>query len=63
MKKIEGGLRLQGKYKKNLKKNPLISIITTNLNSQELEKTIISAKNLIYKNVEYIIIDEGLKKK
>ena len=63
MKKIEGGLRLHRKYKKNLKKNPLISIITTNLNSQELEKTIKSVKNLIYKNVEYIIVDGGSKKK
>ena len=40
MKKFEGGLRIKGKFKKNSKSKPLISIVTTNLNSKELEKTI-----------------------
>lgn len=63
MKKIEGGLRLNGKFKKNKKNRPLVSIITTNLNSKDLEKTINSVKKLKYNNIEYIIIDGGSKKK
>ena len=63
MSKIEGGLRTLGKYKKNLKNEPLISIITTNLNSKNFKKTIDSVKKLKYKNIDYIIIDGGSTKK
>ena len=61
MKKIEGGLRLKGIYKKDLKKKPLITIITTNLNSKGLYKTINSVKKLKYRNIDYIIVDGGSK--
>jgi len=63
MTKIEGGLRLKGIYKKNKKKKPLITIITTNLNSKDLEKTINSVKNLKYKNIDYVVVDGGSKSK
>ena len=63
MKKIEGGLRLKGTYKKDLKNKPLISVLTTNLDSKYLENTIKSVKKLKYNNIEYIIVDGGSKNK
>ena len=53
-----GGLRTLGHFKKNLNDKPLISIITTSLNSSKtIEKTILSVLNQTYDNVEFIIID------
>jgi len=46
------------KKKRNLKKNPFVSIITVVKNNQKyLEETINSVINQSYKNFEYIIID------
>ena len=54
---IDGGLR-----KKRIKKNPIFSIITVNLND-DLESTILSIKFQKYRNlVEHIIIDGGSRK-
>ena len=53
-----GGLRTLGQFKKNLDDKPLISIITTSLNSSKtIEKTILSILNQSYDNIEFIIID------
>ncbi len=53
-----GGLRTSGQFKKNLDDKPLISIITTSLNSSKtIEKTILSILNQSYDNIEFIIID------
>lgn len=44
--------------KKNMRTNPLISIITVVYNAQDfLEKTILSVINQTYQNIEYIVID------
>lgn len=60
MRKIEGGLRVSGKYKRNLADKPLISVITTVLNRElYIEKAICSVLNQSYDNVEYIIVDGG----
>tara|TARA_Y100000389_G_C17460580_1_gene521362 strand:+ start:843 stop:1715 length:873 start_codon:yes stop_codon:yes gene_type:complete len=59
-KKIEGGLRLQKKFKKNNKTKPLITIITVvKNNSKTLEKCIKSVINQSKVNTEHIIIDGG----
>lgn len=53
-----GGLRTLGHFKKSLNDKPLISIITTSLNSSEtIEKTIQSVLNQSYDNIEFIIVD------
>jgi glycosyltransferase involved in cell wall biosynthesis len=58
--RTEGGLRLQGKYKKSIKSKPLITIITVCLNSEyTLHQCIKSVFNQTYSNIEYIIIDGG----
>ena len=45
---------------KELKSNPLITIITVVLNDKEnIEETILSVLNQNYKNIEYIVIDGG----
>jgi len=55
----EGGARF-----KDLKKDPLFSIITVVLNNEKyLEETIQSVINQSYKNFEYIIIDGGSEDK
>ncbi|MBD2040290.1 glycosyltransferase family 2 protein [Microcoleus sp. FACHB-672] len=51
---------LNQEFSKSLNKQPLISVITAVLNGEEyLEQTIQSVINQSYKNVEYIIINDG----
>ena len=58
--KVEGGLRTRGYFKKSYENKPLISIITVVYNGEKyLEETIQSAINQTYDNMEYIIIDGG----
>lgn len=58
--KIDGGLRKEGKFKKNKKDQPLLTIITAVLNNEKyLEESITSLQNQKYKNYEHIIIDGG----
>jgi len=52
-----GGLRYKSLFKTSLKEKPLISIITPNFKSPDLEKTIISVLKQKYENLELIIID------
>ncbi len=54
---MEGGLRLQGKYKRGEAGTPLISIITVVKNNPELSRTIQCIKAQTYRNIEHIIID------
>ena len=52
----------EGALSRESKSNPLISIITVNLNDGKfLEETILSVTSQTYKNIEYIIIDGGSK--
>jgi len=58
--KGEGGLRTKGYFKKYIKDNPLISVITVVFNGEnDLEQTIKSVINQTYNNIEYIVIDGG----
>ena len=58
--KEEGGLRINGKLKKNEENKPLISIITTVKNGDKyLQEAIDSLNAQDYKNFEHIIIDGG----
>jgi glycosyltransferase involved in cell wall biosynthesis len=58
--KEEGGLRTRGIFKRNIKDNPIVSVITVVFNGGKyLEETIQSVINQTYDNVEYIIIDGG----
>lgn len=58
--KVEGGLRRQGYFKKSLPDEPLVTIVTVVFNgAKHLEETIMSVINQSYDNVEYIIIDGG----
>ncbi len=52
-----GGLRYKNLFKVSVKDKPLISIITPNFKSPDLEKTIISVLEQKYENIELIIID------
>jgi len=55
---LEGGLRVEEKYKQSLKDKPLITIITVVYNNEEtLERCIKSVINQTYDNIEYIVID------
>ena len=59
-KKLEGGLRIKNYFKKSLRNNSLITIITVTYNCKNLiQRTINSVLNLSYDNVEFIIIDGG----
>lgn len=58
--RVEGGLRIQGYFKRNLPDKPLLTVITAVFNgAQHLEETILSVIGQTYDNVEYIIIDGG----
>jgi len=58
--KAEGGLRVQGIFKRSEKDLPLVSIITVVLNGEQyLEEAVRSVINQTYNNVEYIVIDGG----
>ena len=52
-----GGLRYKNFFKASIKDKPLISIITPNFKSPDLEKTIVSVLEQKYENIELIIID------
>lgn len=52
-----GGLRYKNFFKSSTREKPLISIITPNFKSPDLEKTIISVLKQEYENIELIIID------
>lgn len=56
----EGGLRTKGYFKKNLKLEPLVTIITVVFNGEEfIKEAINSVLSQTYSNIEYIIIDGG----
>ena len=58
--KIDGGLRKKNIFKKSLKDNPLITIITVVYNNEKfLEESILSLHKQNYDNYEHIIIDGG----
>jgi glycosyltransferase involved in cell wall biosynthesis len=59
--RIEGGLRVQGKFRKKSSPGlPLITILTIVYNGEKsLDKTIHSVLNQTYDNIEYIVIDGG----
>src|SRR6185369_15072253 len=58
--KGEGGLRVQGYFKKSLPSKPLVTVITVVFNgAKHLDDTIRSVITQTYDNVEYIIIDGG----
>ncbi len=57
---VEGGLRLQGKYKQSIENKPLVTVITVVYNNEKtLERCIESVLNQTYDNIEYIVIDGG----
>ena len=56
----EGGLNTRNIFKKGLKNQPLVSVITSVFNGgKKLEEAILSVINQTYPFVEYIIIDGG----
>ncbi len=59
-KKIEGGLRTRGVYKKSQTGKPLITVITAVYNGEKyLEECIQSLHKQNYDNIEHIIVDGG----
>jgi glycosyltransferase involved in cell wall biosynthesis len=55
---LERGLRLKNSFKKNIPNKPLVTVITTVLNSVKyIEKSICSVFSQTYSNIELIIID------
>ncbi len=55
---LEGGLRLQAKYKKSMPQKPLVTVITVTKNrSHSLHKALLSVLTQSYDNIEYIVID------
>lgn len=60
LRSAEGGLRLQGKFKKSLPQQPLLTIITVVKNKADtIEECILSVLEQDYYNIEYIVIDGG----
>lgn len=60
IRRIDGGLRKKGYYKKAYNDKPLVSVITVVFNGDNfLEECIHSVLNQTYDNFEYIIIDGG----
>ncbi len=58
--KVEGGLRTKGYFKKSYGGKPLVTIVTVTYNSEQfLEETIKSILQQTYDNLEYIVIDGG----
>ena len=58
--RLELGLRLEGKYKSSDSNLPLVTIITVVLNrSDTIERCMKSVFDQSYENIEYIIIDGG----
>ena len=56
----QGGLRTKGIFKESSESNPLITVITVVLNSENnLEECINSLHKQNYRNIEHIIIDGG----
>lgn len=54
----QGGRRINGNHKQEIKDIPVVSVITAVYNGEiHLEKTINSVINQTYSNIEYIIID------
>jgi len=56
----EGGIRLNGKQKKQISNKPRVTVITAVYNGEKfIENTIVSIINQAYDNLEFIIIDGG----
>lgn len=56
--KIEGGVRLHGEYKKSSPANPLVTVVTTVFNCEKyIEEAMNSVFEQTYCNIEYIVID------
>ncbi|MCD6329081.1 MAG: glycosyltransferase [Candidatus Cloacimonetes bacterium] len=59
---IEGGLRLQGKYKRSLPNKPLVTVVTTVFNCVKyIEQAMLSVLDQTYDNIEYIVVDAASK--